>query len=101
MYNNNPENPLEWTLNGMACVASGGNYEESLEYYDIAIGPDPEFAFAYYEKGFSLFNLKCHYISKITWNLQYPVKKIAGILWRRPEKGGDVPVLIPPDLMSW
>lgn len=42
----------------MGCVASRGNYEEPLEYYDIAIGLDPEFAFAYYEKGFSLMNLK-------------------------------------------
>lgn len=57
-YVSNPENPLEWTLKGMACVASGGDYEGALEYYDTAIGLDPEFAHAYYEKGFSLLNLE-------------------------------------------
>ena len=57
-YQYDPENPLEWTLKGMACAASGGNDEEALEYYDTAIGLDPEFGPAYYEKGLSLMNLK-------------------------------------------
>ncbi|WP_421908816.1 tetratricopeptide repeat protein [Methanolacinia petrolearia] len=57
-YLYNPENPFEWTLKGMACAASGGNHEGALEYYDTAIGLDPEFGFVYYEKGFSLLNLK-------------------------------------------
>ncbi|WP_048150141.1 tetratricopeptide repeat protein [Methanolacinia paynteri] len=57
-YMHNPENPFEWTLKGMASVAWGGNHEGALEYYDTAIGLDLEFGFVYYEKGFSLLNLK-------------------------------------------
>lgn len=58
-YKYNPENPFEWTLKGMTYVAeSGGDHEGALEYYDIAIELDPEFANAYYAKGFSLLNLK-------------------------------------------
>ncbi|KAF1074381.1 tetratricopeptide repeat protein [Methanogenium sp. MK-MG] len=57
-FQTNPENPLEWTLKGMCSVAAGGRHEKALEYYDIAIELDSEFAFAYYEKAFSLFILK-------------------------------------------
>ena len=57
-FKTNPENPLEWTLKGMSSVAAGGRHEEALEYYDIAIELDPEYAFPYYEKAFSLFILQ-------------------------------------------
>ncbi|WAI01003.1 tetratricopeptide repeat protein [Methanogenium organophilum] len=57
-FKTNPENPLEWTLKGMSSVAAGGRHEEALEYYDIAIGLDPEYAFPYYEKAFSLLILQ-------------------------------------------
>ena len=53
-----PENPLEWTVMGIDSVAAGGRNEEALEYYDIAIEPDSEFAPAYHGKAVALFNLK-------------------------------------------
>lgn len=56
-FKKNPENPLEWTLKGMDIAATHG-HEEALEYYDIAIGLDSEYAFPYYEKAFSLFILQ-------------------------------------------
>lgn len=57
-FKTNPENPLEWTLKGMSSVAAGGRNEEALEYYDIAIGIDSEFAGAYIGKAVALFNLQ-------------------------------------------
>ena len=57
-YQTNPENPLEWTLKGMDSVAAGGRNEEALEYYDIAIELDPEFAGAYIGRAVALFNLQ-------------------------------------------
>lgn len=57
-YLYNPENPLEWTLKGLACAASGGEHEKALEYFDTAIELDPEFAEPYYAKGVSLLNME-------------------------------------------
>ena len=57
-FKTNPENPLEWTLKGMSSVAAGGRNEEALEYYDVAIGIDSEFADAYIGKAVALFNLQ-------------------------------------------
>ena len=57
-FKTNPENPLEWTLKGMCSVAAGGRNEEALEYYDIAIGLDSEYADAYIGKAVALFNLQ-------------------------------------------
>jgi len=56
-FKTNPENSLEWTIKGM-CIATTHGHEEALEYYDVAIELDPEYAFPYYEKAFSLFVLQ-------------------------------------------
>ena len=56
-FKTNPENPLEWTIKGM-CIVTTHGHEEALEYYDIAIELDSEYAFPYYEKAFSLFVLQ-------------------------------------------
>ena len=71
-YETNPENPLEWTVKGMASVAAGGRNEEALEYYDIAIGLDSEFALAYYGKAVALFNLQRY--DEAEWCLEKAVE---------------------------
>ncbi|GAB7016255.1 tetratricopeptide repeat protein [Methanogenium cariaci] len=56
-FKTNPENPFEWTVKGM-CIAATHGHEEALEYYNIAIELDSEYAFPYYEKAFSLIILQ-------------------------------------------